>query len=363
MSGPQFVHLQTFSRKPNPAGQCVAQILGELARVPEFSLHVEAPRPPQRLDGLSPEELVKRHDKMIEDARVKVRVKGKIHHRAVRKDRHTLMTAVASYPLTWDQITGNPEEETALRRWEVRNVAFFKKLFGEQYQAVYRHTDEPYPHLHIYALPELTPGVDATTLHPGKRAKAQAEAKALKGGAPPRVAVGSGNRALKSAMRRFQDVYFLQVGEPCGLLRTGPKRQRLSRKDYLAQKAAARLRSLSTLEARRNDLDRREGETVAASERAARVKDQLDRERDNLVVRGKALADREVRIDKAEKRMAQYIRKVHRLIDSLGVILGIGAFKSIREGLSRLEETAASLQMEVVPNTGEPEDNGCGPSW
>lgn len=35
MSGPQFLHLQSFSRKPNKIGQSVQQVLDEAARVPK----------------------------------------------------------------------------------------------------------------------------------------------------------------------------------------------------------------------------------------------------------------------------------------------------------------------------------------
>ena len=51
MSGPQFAHLQTWSRKPNAAGQSVNQVIAEATRNPEFSTHVESPAPPRVLHG------------------------------------------------------------------------------------------------------------------------------------------------------------------------------------------------------------------------------------------------------------------------------------------------------------------------
>jgi hypothetical protein len=321
MSGPQFVHLQTFSRKANPAGQSVTQIFGELLRDPQFSKHVDDPQPPEIVDGLSPQELVSRHDAMVNDARVAVKVKGKTHHRAIRQDRHTLLTAVSSYPLTWDQIKGNPVEEEALRNWEIRNVNYFKTFFGAQYQATYRHIDEPHPHLHIYALPELIPGIDATHMHPGKRTKHIIEIQEREQGKSPREALAAANRALKIAMREFQDDYFRNVGEPSGLLRIGPRRQRLSRKDYQAQKHAARLRSASTLEAR-----------------------------------SQLIATKELSLRKAEEEMSENtkaltfaITHLRDLVSTIASTLGLGRFTTLSDALIAIQNTAMSLQNALHP--------------
>ena len=54
MSGPQFFHLQSYSRKPNKAGQNVEQVLAEAARSPEFFGHVETPRSPNMIFGTTP---------------------------------------------------------------------------------------------------------------------------------------------------------------------------------------------------------------------------------------------------------------------------------------------------------------------
>ena len=363
MSGPQFIHLQTFSRKPNPAGQCVAQVLGELVRAPEFSHHVNAPEPPELVDGVPASELIARHDAMIETAKVEVNVKGKTHYRAVRKDRHTLMTAVASYPIPRDQIEGNPEEEAAYRRWEARNVAFFKKLFGDQYQATFRHTDEPYPHLHAYALPENTPGIDATQLHPGKRAKTKAESKERKNGASDREAVASGNRALKVAMRKFQDVYFKHVGEPCGLLRIGPRRQRLSRKDYQAQKHAARLRSVSALELRSADLTRRADGITAAEEQLQTQRECLDQVKERNEARSRALSARERQNAQAVHGVKICIERLRHILGSIGKSLGFEVFKSVRDGLDQLEGYTEALQTETSLNVSDHEADDQNLSW
>ncbi|MTH65855.1 hypothetical protein GL284_16405, partial [Paracoccus sp. DK608] len=99
MAGPQFFHLQSYSRKPNKAGQSIAQVPGEAARLPEFSQHVPEPKPCRVIFGLSPAEVQTRHDEMVAAGRCEVTLKdGTTAIRGIRKDRHTLMTAVASYP-------------------------------------------------------------------------------------------------------------------------------------------------------------------------------------------------------------------------------------------------------------------------
>lgn len=361
MSGPQFVHLQTFSRKPNPAGQSVSQVLGELARNPEFSRHLESPKPPELVDGLSPFDLMQQHDLMIQNAKVEVRVKGKVKHRAVRKDRHTLMTVVASYPIPWERIKDNPEEMKDLRSWEGKNIAFFKQMFGKQYQSTVRHTDEEFPHLHIFALPELVPGIDATALHPGKRAKQKAEELARKEGLSAREAVAIGNKELKRNMRKFQDIYYTHVGEPCGLLRLGPKRQRLTRKVYQAQKHAARLRSESVLEVKRENLERDREQLEAEKRQVSEQKTDLSYVHDYIKSKYIEIEEREAQVSKAAGLITACTQKLCGILNSIGQVFNIPAFKSIGEGLDKLEEVANSVKQEMSVESDDTRPEG--PSW
>lgn len=48
---------------------------------------------------------------MIRAAETQYRLNGEVKTRAIQKDRHTLVTAVASYPVPYDQIRGGPEQE------------------------------------------------------------------------------------------------------------------------------------------------------------------------------------------------------------------------------------------------------------
>ncbi len=57
MPGPQFFHVQTYSRKPNEKGQSVEQVLAEAGRAPKFSQHVAARQAYRIVFGLSPQEV------------------------------------------------------------------------------------------------------------------------------------------------------------------------------------------------------------------------------------------------------------------------------------------------------------------
>ena len=258
MPGPQFIHLQTFARKPNKKGQSVDQVIGELLREPRYSLHVDKPEPPMHLDGISPAQLRAEHEAMVDDTMTRVAGPHGVHERALRRDRHTLLTVIASYPAKRETLDEDPKRREDYEAWEQATIAFCRKVFGADYRAAFRHVDEAYPHLHIYALPRNIPGADAAQLHPGKRAKKAEEARRNADGEDPKAALKAANRACRAAMREFQDHYFTEVGEPCGLQRDGPRRPRLAPGDYQAEKARAQRKKRSTLEQDRDRLDHQE---------------------------------------------------------------------------------------------------------
>ncbi|MCK8484333.1 hypothetical protein MUY21_09820 [Aliiroseovarius sp. S2029] len=72
MSGPQFLHIQSYSRKANKIGQSVQQILDEAGRAPEFCQHVENPEPPNLIYGLTPLQVREKHDEIVESGYVEV---------------------------------------------------------------------------------------------------------------------------------------------------------------------------------------------------------------------------------------------------------------------------------------------------
>lgn len=281
MSGPQFVHVQTWSRKPNPAGQSVAQIIAEATRNPEYSGHVDDPLPPRVLLG-DPSTFQAEHDAHVAARATVARLKdGSERVRSIRKDRHTMATVVMSYPVPRAAIT-TAEDRAALERWERRNIDWLRDRYGDQLRVVLAHDDEEHPHIHAWLLPD-DPGADATTLHPGKVAKKRVEEEEKAAGTLPREAVKAANRALREAMTLFQDEYYHAVGAPEGLTRTGPRRRRLTRQQWKAEKAAAAATAVSLERASHAD------ELVA----------EIDRDRQSLDEREVTLDEREAALDRA----------------------------------------------------------------
>lgn len=279
MAGPQFFRIQSFAAKANPAGQSVAQVLGEAARQPEFSAHVKSPQPPLVVFGLSPHEVAERHAEMVAAGAVSVRLAdGTIKQRAVRSDRHTLMTAIASHPCLTAQVMQDGKANADYQAWVRLNVAFFRALYGDRLVSVVQHLDEEHPHLHAFILPMGDRNCSARDLNPAWTAKVEAEAAAKAQGLDAKAAVKLGNAAYKDRARALQDQYYHEVSLLAGLTRDGPKRQRQSRAQWQARKAEAErtARLLKEMEARVAELAEQEEALEASVEDLADRLDQAE---------------------------------------------------------------------------------------
>ncbi|WP_321363050.1 hypothetical protein [uncultured Celeribacter sp.] len=242
MSGPQFMHLQSFSRKANERGQSVEQVLAEASRAPEYSKHVADPRPPSLVYGVTADDVRRLHDEMVAAGGVEVTLKdGRTARRGIRKDRHTLLTAVASHPLPTDLVETKPDARADYERWRDHNLAWLKAQFGDKLVSVIEHWDEKHPHIHAYILPLDDPTCSARQLNPAWQAKEAAMETARAAGHDDKAALKLGNAAYRAKARELQDHYYEHVSLACGLTRTGPKRERLSRQQWKARKDAAKL--------------------------------------------------------------------------------------------------------------------------
>lgn len=313
MSGPQFLHLQSFSRKPNKIGQSVQQVLDEAARESEFSMHVDGPKPPNLIYGMPPQRVRKMHDELVAAGYVEATLKdGTIAKRGIRKDRHTLLTAVASYPLLTEQVADGSADRAEYERWIELNISWLKEMFGDRLVSVVEHVDEKYPHIHAFILPLGDASCSARHLNPAWQVKEEAEALARESGKPSKEAVKFGNRAYRARGRELQDEYFTEVGLPAGLTRLGPKRERLSREQWKQRKEQAR---------RDGDLHRQMSERVEsladaeaqfdedADQKAAEVADKLARVEvlydEALSAKDDAEAEAEMILRQAETKKAE----------------------------------------------------------
>ncbi|MEP2472018.1 hypothetical protein [Roseobacter sp.] len=313
MSGPQFLHLQSFSRKPNKIGQSVQQVLDEAARESEFSMHVDGPKSPNLIYGMPPQRVRKMHDDLVAAGYDEATLKdGTIAKRGIRKDRHTLLTAVASYPLLTEQVADGSADRAEYERWIELNISWMKEMFGDRLVSVVEHVDEKYPHIHAFILPLGDASCSARHLNPAWQVKEEAEALARESGKPSKEAVKFGNRAYRARGRELQDEYFTEVGLPAGLTRLGPKRERLSREQWKQRKEQAR---------RDGDLHRQMSERVEsladaeaqfdedADQKAAEVADKLARVEalydEALSAKDDAEAEAEMILRQAETKKAE----------------------------------------------------------
>lgn len=312
----QFMHIETYSRKSDKAGRSTSFVLDEASREPHASQHVEQPGVPEVVHGLDLAELRGAHDAAAAVATA-TNANGKTSK--IRVDQHTLLTAIASHPLTMDEVRSNPLAADQVADWERRSVEWMRETWGERLVSVIRHTDESYPHLHAYVLPDGP--MRARDLHPGVVAKAQVKAKALDGGADQKSANKSGDAAYKEAMRGLQDSYWERVGMPSGLARVGPRVRRLSRAGWKQEKAVAAVtgelvRAAETAQSQiahaRKTVDGVTERLAAATAAEERARDAARRAHDAVEQAREQLSAMRQAADAAEARRLDEERKARR---------------------------------------------------
>lgn len=182
MAGFQFIHVECYGRqagKGKAGGRTVRSVVDEAERKPEACPHVDSPKPPAVVFGLSPTEAAAIAENRAGEA---VDAMG----RKMRADGLCLLAGVASFPHTVEECKADPAKKAAYLAWEKDAVQHLKDTYGDSLKSVVRHSDEQYPHLHFYAVPEIGKdgrmSVDA--IHHGRKAAAEVKAQGgVKGGA------------------------------------------------------------------------------------------------------------------------------------------------------------------------------------
>lgn len=241
--GFQFVHIETYARKADRLGRSTAWILDEAERQEGSCPHVAAPQPAEVVHGSALAGVRQVHDQAAE-SHVVTLANGKT--RALRKDQKTLVTVVASYPATIEEIRANPSAASDVQAWERRTVAWLAGQYGDSLLSVVRHTDEAHPHLHAYILPD---DLRASRLHPGAEAKRLLVEAGPREGEDAKALNRRGDAAYRAALREWQDSYWQHVGLPSGLTRLGPARRRLTREEWHAERVACRAAKQATEQA------------------------------------------------------------------------------------------------------------------
>lgn len=217
--GPQFIEVEVFARKADKRkkiSRTAREIVNEAIREENHIHHLENSAVPVLLFGDLP-------DQVLDVAEAAVEAERDTRGRKIRSDRPILLAGVASFPTKFDEMDELQRE--AYVKWKTLTVDFLRTEYGEALMSVVEHTDEPRGHLHFYAV-NLSSIQNTRELHPGHAAtKGQEGAHAM--------------AAYKDGCRQFQDRYFQAVSLKVGMTRTGPKRQKLTRKDWKEQKLGA----------------------------------------------------------------------------------------------------------------------------
>jgi hypothetical protein len=264
----QFLRGETYARtgahRKNSSAKksCIDDIRAELMREPQACSHVASPRPPTIVFGDHPDHVI---------AAIKAKAAQAVDragHR-LRCDSPILFAGVASWPVPQAVIEKDPAEAARYRAWRNDTVAWLHARWGAALRTVVEHTDEKYPHVHFWVVPDFTAGrrLLISSVHPGYgAASAAAEAGAKR---------KQQQNAYKQAMKVWQDEYNREVGVKHGLARIGPRRQRLTRAEWLMQQQQAAALAVSHANVRqyatslKEAADRHVAECVAAASQAA----------------------------------------------------------------------------------------------
>ena len=284
----QFLHIDTVARSVPKKAQSkrwgLSDTLAEAARLDGACPHIDAPKPPKRVYGV-PMSIVQT---AVESRAVEARdAKG----RKLRKDAPVMLAGVVSYPISMANLGGEhwPEYE----RWERKTLDWLASRFGDGLASVVRHTDETFPHLHFFIVPELgaNGGLDLEAHHPGIAAREAAK----RAGKDSKES----NRAYCDAMRDLQNDFHRQVGLYYGHLREGPRRRRLTRGDYKSEQreATQRAEMMKKIEVDLIELERLRLDAGVSANLRERTK-VLDEENKSLKV---SLVDLEMKHSESQK--------------------------------------------------------------
>lgn len=219
----QFIHVESYGKtsakkkleknyNKETKGRNVDEIIAEATRKPDYCDHVAEPEEPVLLYGVDPSELKNLTDEYFNNTKL---TNSNGISRGLRKDSHVLLAGVISLNREVDEIWDDYKKDA---------IEWLKEKYGHKLKCVIEHKDEENPHIHFYCVQD--PGVSFDLLHDGKKAFSAVGGK-LK---------YKKEIAFKQAMRDYQENFYNDVSLKYGLLKTGPRRQRLSNTEYKAQK-------------------------------------------------------------------------------------------------------------------------------
>jgi hypothetical protein len=216
----QFIHYETYNATE------ARKEIGEGMRLEGSCPHVENPQKPTVLYG-STDGLADKIDALKASTKRQITQKTrsgevKTFERPLRDSENVALFGVVSWPREWSQQNPRLFEES-----KKKTLNKLKKDFGGQLQAVIFHDDEDHPHLHFWVIPEK---LDMSNVCPAFAAEKNLDKKRDKSTGKERAAV------RLQALKDFQLEWHHEVFASAGLAKEGPKRRRMTRVEYMAEK-------------------------------------------------------------------------------------------------------------------------------
>jgi hypothetical protein len=303
MTGYQFAHMETYSAKgkttagpedqlnKNKNGQTAwnaQQIIDELERLEHAAQHIIPGRPGPEIVPGDVSNFGDLRQAQIKAASVQTtfpytKADGTLaqRKRKIRSDSASIYASVVSLPIRTEDVLADEVLAESSKKVLHRAIAHERKRIegsGGRFMMGVIHWDEEHLHVHIIALDPTRGAVKH--LHPGHVAK-DAVAEKAKGRKIAKKDVNKlGNIAYCNAMRGWQDDFYEAVFKDAGLMRYGPRRERLSTAEYKRAKDAARFRAedeqhrdqiLTTKVAVDDELQRAKRKTASAEQKVEAI--------------------------------------------------------------------------------------------
>lgn len=233
--GYQFIHYETYNATD------ARKEIGEGMRLPGFCPHVKNPQEPVILYG-STEGLADKIDALKSTTKRQITQKTrsgvvKTFERPLRDTEHVALFGLVSWPREWSE--QNPR---LFKESQKKTLKKLQKDFGDQLVAVVFHDDEPHPHLHFWVIPK---NLDMSNVCPAFAAEKILDKKRDKSTAKERKAV------RLQALQDFQLDWHHEVFADAGLAKEGPKRRRMTRVGWMAEKET--LNTVATIKMQAED--------------------------------------------------------------------------------------------------------------
>lgn len=216
----QFIHYETYNEKE------AIENIKEGLRVPGFCPHVKNPQPPTILLG-NPDTLIDELQNLKQTTKRQIEQKTKkgelkLIERKIRDNERIVLFGIFSFPRKWSE--DNPRLK---RECQEEALEKLKLMYGHQLKVALFHDDEEQPHVHFWVVPD---DLKIENVCRAAAAEKKFDASNSKGTKKER------NEIRLHAMQDFQTEWHQDIFGKYGLVKEGPKRRRMSRVEYLAEK-------------------------------------------------------------------------------------------------------------------------------